>query len=732
MSRFVRSLGLRGRMAFFAPYVLLILVASMHLAPFAEIESIESVNGEVTDSSNTKLYPDYAENTFYSKNTEDSLEAFGGKTTEKTQLEDAAVARTFFEEIPELGESVDERLSHITALVLLMAIIGFAARNSGRSLRIGTASFSDRRAIQGAIMAYVAVVMLMLVGSIATDFGTLDEDFREEIEEDEEIDSFDDGAWGHITSEMTEGGLEQEVNWSPSWLFYIGFLAFLVAILAAIAGLSTLLPGLDIEESPIWPQGHAPTLLERDFTPIWFGIIVGAVVLAVFSPWYTVDQTWVVNEEVKINEYENTTYELGWSMSPFYVSFLNDTGLFEGGESKSELNIDGYQDRFELKNIAPIMLDLRWPMVFMSLLMIGWCVAYFWPKAKEELGLSRDQTGMMFILGVGFILLLSSNIGGFENTMTEEAGSDLQRLTPVLNYTFSHGDVQDMFRGQSFAVDVDFRDTEESVLRTVTSASMEWGPSFGFLAASALPWFLLGGLASTTAQRVLQRLDEEQDEQEGAWVEWDVWGTKPVMATLVAILLVSTLGAFPLSAINDASSSAPPGMYQWSLDWTSTSKTIDEFVELADGESRTYSVDTMNLNLGNVSFYGYSVACSEGSTGLLTDELDEIEYVVTPPAAADIGAMQLSGVLSCPPTGESAGDGAESKANLPSEEYAPNEETYLSYIEFPNPFEGEWRLEVTASVNGGATPADNDPDVAVQVYISLRGYDGFTAQQLGD
>lgn len=732
MSRFVRSLSLRGRVAFFAPYVLLILVAFMHLAPFAEIESIESVNGEVTDSSNTKLYPDYAENTFYSKNTEDSLEAFGGRTTEKTQLEDAAVARTFFEEIPELGESVDERLSHITALVLLMAIIGFAARNSGRSLRIGTASFSDRRAIQGAIMTYVAVVMLMLVGSIATDFGTLDEDFREAIEEDEEIASFDDGAWGHITSEMTEGGLEQEVNWSPSWLFYIGFLAFLVAILAAIAGLSTLLPGLDIEEAPIWPQGQAPTLLERDFTPIWFGIIVGAVVLAVFSPWYTVDQTWVVNEEVKINEYENTTYELGWSMSPFYVSFLNDTGLFEGGESKTELNIDGYQDRFELKNIAPIMLDLRWPMVFMSLLMIGWCVAYFWPKAKEELGLSRDQTGMMFILGVGFILLLSSNIGGFENTMTEEAGSDLQRLTPVLNYTFSHGDVQDMFRGQSFAVDVDFRDTEESVLRTVTSASMEWGPSFGFLAASALPWLLLGGLASTTVQRVLQRLDEEQDEQEGAWVEWDVWGAKPVMATLVGILLVSTLGAFPLSALNDASSSAPPGMYQWSLDWTSTSKTIDEFVELADGESRTYSMDTVNLNLGNVSFYGYSVACSEGSTGLLTDELDEIEYVVTPPAAADIGAMQLSGVLSCPPTGESAGDGAESEANLPSEEYAPNEETYLSYIEFPNPFEGEWRLEVTASVNGGATPADNDPDVAVQVYISLRGYDGFTAQQLGD
>lgn len=66
---------------------------------------------------------------------------------------------------------------------------------------------------------------------------------------------------------------------------------------------------------------------------------------------------------------------------------------------------------------------------------------------------------------------------------------------------------------------------------------------------------------------------------------------------------------------------------------------------------------------------------------------------------------------------------------LPDEEDAPDEASYLSCIEFIKPYDGEWSVEVTATVEGGATPLDNDPDLSVQVGMIIGGCDGFTAEQ---
>ena len=725
MDRWQKALTFRGRVAYFAPYVLLVLVAAMNIVPFAEITSTTEEDGAVVSSLTTKLHPDHAVNVVFSEDSEQRLEPFGGDTTTKTSVVDGFVANAFFEDIPELAKSVDERLSQVTFWVLLVVVIGFTAKNSGKGLQIGTASFSDRRAIQGAVMAFISVLMLLMVGSIFSDFGTLDEEVKEDIENDEDLASFNEGAWGAIVQETTEDGIDNAVKWGPSWLFYFALLAHLVSLAAAVAGLSTLMPGLDVDEVPVWPRGEAPAFLDKEFTTAWFGAVVIAVLVAVLAPWYSIDQTWTLSKETEPDQFSNSTHDLGWSLNPFYTVLVNDTGLFNGGSGETDRDISGYQDRYELESTAPVLLGLRWPLVFSLMVLAGWGAAHFWPKARDELNLGGERTGLVFVAGLAFILALS-NIGEFEESMAAEAGTDLVELSPMLNNTFRHSGVQGLFSGQSFSSEFDF-DGENFVF---TNAQMAWGPSIGFLAVSALPWLILGAFSSTMTPRFLDRFSEEWDGTvDDSLIDRERWTVKPVVATLVGVLLISTLGAFPISSLNDVSDAAPAGMYQWSLDWTSTFEDTDESATLADGESRTFTINSVDVAIGNTTAFFYFINCGEGSTGAVTDNPDELQYVVSPPTGVDTGGMVLSGSITCSSLGTVANDYAEAEVYLPDEEYAPDEATYLSYIEFLTPLDGEWSVEVTATVRGGVTPVDNDPDLFVQVGLSLRGYDGFTAEQ---
>ena len=727
MSHWERALAFRGRIAYFAPYVLLVLVAAMNLVPFAEIKNTVEEGGEVVYSTTVRLHPDHAVEVVYSETSEEELEPFGGEVTTKTSVEDAYVT-SFFEGVPELAESVDERLNQVTFWVLLVVVIGFTAKNRGKGLQIGTASFSDRRAIQGAVMALISVLLLLVVGSIFSDFGTLDEEIKEEIEDDEDIATFNDGAWGAIVEETTEDESNSAVKWSPSWMFYFALLTLLVSLAAAVAGLSTLMPGLDVDEVPVWPQGEAPAFLDKDFTTAWFSAVVIAVLVAMLAPWYSIDQTWTLSEETEPNQFDNSTHDLGWSLNPFYTVLVNDTGLFNGGSGEIDREISGYQERYELESMAPVLLGLRWPLVFSLVVLAGWGTAHFWPTARDELNLGKERTGLVFVAGLALILTLSS-IGDFEESMTSEVGTDLVELSPMLNSTFRHSGVQDLFRGQSFSSDFEFSgDNWVSI-----NAQMKWGPSFGFLAVSALPWLVLGAFSSAMTPRFLERFSEESDGTvDDPLFDRERWAVKPVVATLVGVLLISTLGAFPISSLNDVSDAAPAGMYQWSLDWTRTDGNIDQNAMLADGESRTFTINSVDAAIGNTTFFYYFINCGEGSTGTLTDNPDELQFVVSPPSGADTGGMVLSGTITCSSFGTVVDDNAEGEVYLPNEEYAPDEATYLSYIEFLNPLDGEWSVEVTATVNGGETPLDNDPDLSVQVGMNLGGYDGFTAQQLGD
>ncbi len=726
MDRWEKALTFRGRVAYFAPYVLLLLVAAMNLVPFAEIKSTTEEDGDVVYSSTVKLHPDHAVNVVYSETSEEELEQFGGDVTTKTSVEDGFIATTFFDGVPELAESLDERLNRVTFWVLLVVVIGFAAKDRGKGLQIGTASFSDRRAIQGAVMAFISVLLLLMVGSIFSDFGSLKEEIREDVEDDEDLASFNEGAWGAIVQETTEEGVDNAVKWSPSWMFYFALLTLFVSLAAAVAGLSTLMPGLDVDEVPVWPQGEVPAFLDKDFTTAWFGAVVIAILVALLAPWYSIDQTWTLSEETEPGQFDNSTHDLGWSLNPFYTVLVNDTGLFNGGSGETDREFSGYQDRYELESTAPVLLGLRWPLVFSLLMLAGWGAAHFWPKARDELNLGKERTGLVFVTGLAFILALS-NIGEFEESMTSEVGTDLVEMSPMLNSTFRHFGVQDLFSGQSFSSDFDFNDDNFVFI----NAQMVWGPSFGFLAVSTLPWLFLGAFSSTMAPRFLERFSEEWDGTvDEPLFDRERWTVKPVVATLVGVLLISTLGAFPISSLNDVSDAAPAGMYQWSLDWTSTAEDTDESAILADGESRTFTINSVDAAIGNTTVFFYFINCDEGSSGAVTDNPDEIQYVVSPPSGADTDGMVLSGNIACGTLGTGVNDYAEAEVYLPNEEYAPDEATYLSYIEFLTPFDGEWSVEVTATVEGGVTPLDNDPDLFVQVGLSLRGYDGFTAEQI--
>ena len=53
-----RVLPQRKRVAFVAPFVLLILVVGLHMVPFASLSDKAEVSGELSEETTSKFYPD--------------------------------------------------------------------------------------------------------------------------------------------------------------------------------------------------------------------------------------------------------------------------------------------------------------------------------------------------------------------------------------------------------------------------------------------------------------------------------------------------------------------------------------------------------------------------------------------------------------------------------------------------------------------------------------------------
>ena len=699
----------RQRIAFVVPFILLIIVVLLHLAPFASLGDKTVVSNELTSESTTKFYPEHVVVEEYNSATAEAFAPFGGSTTETFEYD----LYGFLDDIDDLAQDIDDRIGTLTVIVFLMAIIGISTRGRGLNLHPRL----DWRTVSGISMAVLAVLFFLLASNIQSGFGESIEELLEDVADNEDLTSFNDGSWGKAVIEESVT-TTFTASWGPSWMYWLAVVGCLAGAIGAFAALSHHHPNFESEELPIWPDNQVPAWMTADHSARWFGVFMVAVLVTIVAPWYSVDQTWVKSEEVG-EVYTNSTHHLGWTLSPFYAHFANDTGLFIGEGGGEEGEFSSYSTMYELDSMAPILLSLRWPLLLTGVLAGGWACTRFVKQAKEHLELGEQQQNVLFAAAMVFVMMFSAT-ADFETSMTRIAADDLRTMSPMLNSTFVHAGAQDTFSGQSFDVDFEF-DGNKLI---VSYAAMEWGPSFGFHAFSLLPWLGVGLLCSIGLPRWLERQQEKEHEE--AFLLLPDWKAKPVMAVLVSVLLVSLLASFPPSTLANGSSSAPGSLSQWDLNYDYRDYYDSAGGTLSDGETYAVGYNTTGFSLGNTTTLVLDFYCDEGQQGLLSDEPDEMAFTVQPPDGVEAPDQVLSGTLQCPSSNQIY---VESEVVLPRDEYATSAEAFLDLISIQNPLSGQWSIEFTAATNGGDTAFDNDNGLDYEYYINIYGFDGFTATE---
>ena len=709
----------RARVAYWSPVLVFLLIAALNMTPFAGMDFEMEYSDEEfeDDTSSIDFYPDHylVEASF--NQAEENPDVFGGRTATTLNYDGGEE----IEEIGELADMVSGRLANITLIGSLILILGFACRRE----RLDANRTLNGRNLAGAGLAIIAILSLTMSVTIVQDFGEIQDAYNEDQYNDDSAVEINEGAWGKI---IFEDELSTETSkWAPGSLFWIGLLVALCSGIGAVANLSYLKEDLDIEDAEIWPNGITPQWFVRDWTKTVFGVMGVAVMIALFAPWYEVDQEWLKSRTNGNEMAVNSTHELGWVMNPFYLSFTNDSGLFESDGGDQESGISGYDERYELGNIAPILLGLRTPLVCIGLLALGWAAFQFSKRTSERIGAPQESWSLILLSLITLVVLLS-NVASFEKDMTRRADGDLADMSPVLNFTVSHS-VDDLFSGQSYTVDFDFEgfSNEGEPIMTTYYGIMEWGPSWGYFAMRALPWLFLTSICLRFGPEVVERLNKENFSFEMS-VDREVWGARPVVAVMVASLLVTVVGIGPGELLDSSQSDAPGKLYQWQIDWDSGDYyDAESNLIMADQETLVLSYTTTDHSLTQTTGMYLFMECYEGDQGELTDFSDEFSWQITPPEGVDTGSLTTSGTVEC---GQYVNDYLASDVNVPNEEWAPTEAAYLSLVEIINPLDGDWTFSITAQVNEGSDPFSSDSNLEFSYEIGFYSIENLRAEKV--
>ena len=714
-------LAQRAKVAFWSPFVVLLLIGLLNISPFATYETTFDTDTEESGYTiQSEFYPKVIVQTGgigYDEITENNDVFDGGIVESRSYGDDEG----FEEELGDLASEIDDRLSLITTIVLLMFIIGFACLHQ----RLDANRFLNGQTLMGIGLAVVALLSVTMAYNIANGYSDVFDEEFENIFGSEEAQDVNDGAWGGLTMDFDSDTLT--VAWAPSWLFWLGLLVFLISGLGAAANLSFLRKDILIHDTPIWPKGQAPEWLNRDWTKPIFAMMSIAVLVAAFAPWYQVDQEWLMSESSFNEESEvtNSTHDLSWTMSPFYLIFSNDTGLFEGGEGVQSSEFSSYSEHYELSNTAPILLSLRLALVSLCILTLAWMVFQKSQRVRDTIGGPKDGWSLTLMALVTVVVVLSST-SSFEKDFTRKIDDDLRQMSPSLNFTFVHSIDDVSFSGQSFSRGSDFDFSEDTFIQYYSS--MEWGPSWGYMAMQIIPWLFVAGLCHRFGPEIIQRLNTNEPV---FFLDLDrsAWSARPVVAVMVSALLVTVVGVGPGELLVDSSSGAPGEIYQWDLVWDSNSYGEQQMLTLGNQETVVLSYITSELSLQNTESMYFYFGCDEGDQGLTTDVWDEFDFTIEAPDGVDTTGAEMSGTSKCDGGDSSQGE-LHSEMNLPESSYAPSEEAYLSLVEIINPLDGEWTITITAQVNEGNDPFASDDDLAFQYYVEFYSFDNIRAEKI--
>ena len=731
-------LSQRARLAFWSPLLILILfVVAENSAWAVEDRSFTIVQDD--DEQNTQIGIAYHDDKMVVTDTQEQElinmdKNFTGEFELKSELETdyEAVDNDDMDDLIDLAESVESNYDWIQIFVVISLLAMLILVNNpfkGSELING-------KSILGTTLLLVSLFALLTTLAVYSGL----EEVMDELHEDT-FDDIESGFYGSAETVEEDGDdtFESMTSWGPGIAFWAIFGIFVISLLGGLANLSYLKKDLVIEDAPVW--------FKSDDAPKWFdqglerlpvvllALAALSVLVAAFTPWYTVDQTWH-NAEIKIEndgiEVSNgSVHEFSWQLTPWNVIQTNDTFLEDGRDNATtSTDMTSYSNQPFITDSGENVMGMRWPMLCATLLLIGALVLNFSEQLQEKV--KGDMKGWFLITSVLVMLVMTLGTSDFEKDMRNSVEDDLSKLAPQWDLI----DNLNNFPDDSFFGDetiTDFNDIDDVAILSVIEFG--WGPSIGYYAAQIAPLLIVCGLilmygdeiVTVIENRKLPKFDFENSE----------WKSRPTIICIIGLLVVSGLGTGMGNTLVDPAFSAPAGMYKWDIDSSRSDSQINSgSITLDKDERHTYNLIPPEHYTDNLTDILFVIECDEGDEGD-NDNPDELDWEITPPLGATTNGNTLSGTI----TDCGGFFGADIEFNsdwdIPNEVWAETEEMAISQVKFEAAYTEGWTLTLDAVVNDGDDSPipiiggdPNDDNMQVSYSIFLDGRVGLTAEKV--
>ena len=498
-----------------------------------------------------------------------------------------------------------------------------------------------------------------------------------------------------------------------------------------------------IKDAPTWfKQNDAPEWFDKsvNYLPIGLFALGGlCILIASVSSWYTIDQTYMGWQPGADDDLGNaSTHEISWGLSPWSVSYTNDS-VFEDGRINATISSssDSHDEQPFLSDTSTAVLDIRWTMLFSALICLwvaGICLVPMW---REQISVRFDT---WLVIGAALaVFMLQFGAAEFEDNMRDVAEKDVKRIAPSWNMVFTKSFVltEDSFFGfDDWFFTQDFEDEDDSVSFYV---QMQWGPSTGYYAANLAKISLIFGLFCYLLPKYVDQTYKKKPKYTYNLAD-NGWKDVVSSGMLIGMVFLSAMGSGLGDSLLDPTNAAAEGMYKWDVDSQGFFTNTEVTETTSTTHSQTYDASALySENLTTVSIF---ITCDEGPSANQQDETDEMNYQVTIPAGVDSQGQDLQGTIDCEWGGVNLF--FESDWSVPNNVWAVDEQGAIDQAVFDLAYKGSWGITLEPIVNGGECPDDpffpipgsdcgpedeEDDGLSFQYIIELNGRTALEAEK---
>ncbi len=527
---------------------------------------------------------------------------------------------------------------------------------------------------------------------------------------------------------------ELSITWSPGGALWLQLLASLVLFAGAALHAPNIVQriddGLEGDYKPPLPSFVSIPEMIQSRTPALSLAVLGLLVLGAFIlPWFTMEQH---IHAVEMDDVTASEHEFGWSITQWQV-WATSNSLFEvddPDDATTDSSFDGHGDHPLLGTVISEVTGMRWATSAALILVVFAGSLSITPAFRERIGGGAD--GWRFLLLAGVILTMGIGTSGFEDAVGESVVIDAHRLSPDANaqYVWDLYEGPDNARGSMLGM-VDIDSNSSGLVESI------WTPGPAFAAAttaSMVSFVMLLDLIFVAARRP-GTLDAVREGRRADLFDATPWATPLTIASVVGLLIVSMLGSGVGSLLLHPSMGAPEELDKWEVTYNSVWRLEEtEWETLSDGETLEFAVQPSMEGHQHLRGIELSVQCGEGNRGLVTDESDTFDVEIIPPQGIDFSNLEpLSFTL------EASSEDCEWQYSrimlnnalepVQGEYWSVSAEEALKQSGYDSIGTLQWSFRITANVNGGSTPVDQDSNAEARFMVYVDSYN-LTAERV--